>query len=183
MHTAEHIDLDNTEIPRMWAIYESDETSPPDQSFNWQPRVLKYEGIQSTDGGDTWDWSGNIRSDYPNFESVSFDDLVDDYYDGAIEQFNDGIELEVYFKLSFYEIKALDLRKPIYFESDHPNFSVFTGTWIVNQIKTDILKSQTVKVSLVSVKGFSAHKEYEDGYLIDIDSDDIENNNEKIKVK
>jgi hypothetical protein len=158
MHTSEHIGLDNTEIPRMWKEFISDETSPPDQAFNWLPRVLKYEGITNTNGGDTWSWRGTSRSNYPKFTNVSFNDLVDDYYDGAIETFNDGIELELYFKLSYFDIQNADLTVPIFIESEQPEFAMFNGCWIINEIKANILSNNSAKVSLISIKGFACHK-------------------------
>jgi hypothetical protein len=124
MSSAGGINLKNTEIPTLLDSFEE-----PKLRTSYIPRILYYEGVQDLNAGDTWDWSGTTRTDYPKLTFgdvtssgsplLSFNDngtigLFQKYHRNTYNTINNSRIITVEMLLSAADIESFDFRNPIY---------------------------------------------------------------------
>ncbi len=134
MDTAPEIGLDTIEIPKLW----KDNPAPPDvseKSTNFMPRLLYYNGVKAIPVGQTWDFEGDTRSDYPNM--LSIDDVNDSnislnfvdgdnqlglfnrFYKGFQVTSDQGFIRKSFFNLTDRDVANIDFRIPIFVKDSY----------------------------------------------------------------
>ena len=124
MNSSLGINLLNTEIPTLLDSFED-----PKLRTSYIPRILYYAGVQPTNDGDSWDWSGTTRTDYPKltFGDVTssgspllrFNDqgtigLFQTYHRNTYNTINNSRIVTAEFLLSAADVESFDFRNPIF---------------------------------------------------------------------
>ena len=139
-------------IPRLW----KDKEQYPEQQFNYNFRILYYDGYVSQ--GVNWFWSiatnqvekvPYSRSDKDTFKldyDVN-DGLVETYYKNTISTINDNRIVVCSANLSPTDMNILDFRNPIYLSIDGLNHYYYINKIIDYQPNADT----TTKIELIPI--------------------------------
>ena len=162
---AEAVDRFNI-LPCMWNALGYDGIAPA-QSYDYQPRILyyNYQTQLDSDGNNiTWRYEGDLKTSLPTgYFLEDFDDttttgynltfegttgLTELYYEGEVRQINEGIMLSANFDLTYEDINALDISKPVHISAP----SEISGYYTINKISDyRPTKSVTTRVELIKI--------------------------------
>jgi len=79
--------------PRIWGTIDETLLYPVERIKSWSPRLLQWEGYNAVT--DDWKFEGVTKTSWPETSSVSFADLIDDYYINNIHLIDKGKLLTV----------------------------------------------------------------------------------------
>ncbi len=124
MKTSLGINLKNTEIPTML-----DSLEDPKLKTSYKPRILYYAGKALLKSGDTWQWRGNTRVDYPKmtfgdiglsgspllrFNDKNIVGLFQKYHRNTYNTINNSRVVNDEFYLTAADVETFDFRNPIF---------------------------------------------------------------------
>lgn len=128
-----------------------------EKSTNFRTRILYYDGVRSTDTGESWFFEGIERTNYPYFYSVDvtkdndnslyYDNtrrsrgLFNKYYENLHDTLDNGRLYAAFFNLNDSDIANIDFRIPIFVKNTY---------YLLNKIVNyDPLLNVTTKVELI----------------------------------